>query len=59
MSDVKFDKVAFLWSKIEAHLKTHGYVINADMRELCGVSAAMTNSILVFFFSEGKLINFV
>ena len=38
MSDGKIDKVTLRWHKIQEYLKTHDYFMNADVRELCGVS---------------------
>ena len=46
MSDGKIDKATLRWKKIEEYLKTHDYIMNADVRELCGVSAATANRIL-------------
>ena len=46
-SDGKVDKATLRWNKIREHLKTHDYIMNADVRELCGVSAAAANRILV------------
>ena len=46
------------WKKIEEYLKTHDYIMNADVRELCGVSAATENRILDGFASEGKLFKY-
>ena len=46
MSDGKMDKATQRWKKIEAYLKTHDYIMNADVRELCGVSSATANRIL-------------
>lgn len=56
MSDGKMDKATLRWKKIEKFLQTHDYVTNADVRELCGVSAATANRILAGLASEGKLI---
>ena len=56
MSDGKVDKATLRWSKIQEYLKTHDYIMNADVRELCGVSAATANRILVSLASDGKLI---
>ena len=47
MSDRKIDKATLRWNRIQEYLKTHDYIMNADVRELCGVSAATTNRILV------------
>ena len=56
MSDGKLDKAALRWKKIEAFLKTHDYIMNADVRELCGVSAATANRILAYFVTGNKLV---
>ena len=55
MSDGKMDKKALRWQKIEQFLQTHEYIMNADVRELCGVSAATANRILADLVNEGKL----
>ena len=55
MSDGKVDKAALRWNKIQEYLKTHDYIMNADVRELCGVSAATANRILSSFVEEEKL----
>ena len=55
MSAGKTDKKALRWQKIEQFLQTHEYIMNADVRELCGVSAATANRILANFASDGKL----
>lgn len=55
MSDGKMDKATLRWKKIEEYLKTHDYIMNADVRELCGVSAATANRILVGFAAGKKL----
>lgn len=46
MSAGKMDKKTLRWQKIEQFLQTHEYIMNADVRELCGVSAATANRIL-------------
>lgn len=56
VSDGKPDKESFRWQKIEQFLQTHEYVMNADVRELCGVSPATANRILAGFAAEGRLI---
>lgn len=58
MSDVKIDKSTLRWKKIEEYLKTHDYIMNANVRELCGVSAATANRILGSFATEGKLVKY-
>lgn len=56
MSDEKMDKATLRWNKIEAYLKSHDYIMNADVRKLCGVSAATANRILASLTKEGKII---
>lgn len=55
MSDGKMDKATHRWKKIKEFLKAHDYIMNADVRELCGVSAATANRILAFLANEKKL----
>ena len=55
MSDEKIDKATLRWKKIQEFLKTHDYIMNADVRELCGVSAATANRILADLVAEEKL----
>ena len=55
MSDEKMDKATLRWKKIEEYLKTHDYIMNADVRELCEVSAATANRILSRLVEQGKL----
>ena len=55
MSDEKMDKETLRWLKIEKFLETHEYIMNADVRELCNVSAATANRILAGFAADGKL----
>ena len=56
VNDVKIDKETLRWNKIQEYLQTHDYIMNADVRKLCGVSAATANRILVNFACKGKLI---
>ena len=56
VSDGKVDKATLRWSKIQEYLKTHDYIMNADVRELCGVSAATANRILAYFVTGNKLV---
>lgn len=58
MSDGKMDKVTLRWKKIQEYLKTHDYIMNADVRELCGVSAATANRILAGLVVNSKLIKY-
>ena len=55
MSEEKMDKAVLRWNKIQEYLKTHDYIMNADVRTLCGVSPATANRILVRLTEEGKL----
>lgn len=55
MSDGKMDKTTMRWKQIEKFLETHPYIMNADVRILCNVSAATANRILVGLAVEGKL----
>ena len=55
MSDGKMDKKTLRWQKIEQFLQAHEYIMNADVRELCGVSAATANRILAELAECGKL----
>ena len=56
MSDGKIDKTTLRWNKIQEYLQTHDYIMNADVRELCGVSAATANRILAGFVIDDRLI---
>lgn len=58
MSDEKLDKAALRWNKILEYLKTHDYIMNADVRELCGVSAATANRVLARLTLEKKIVKF-
>ena len=58
MSAGKMDKKTLRWQKIEQFLQTHEYIMNADVRELCGVSAATANRLLAEFVSDGKLVKY-
>ena len=55
MSDGKVDKATLRWNKIQEYLKNHDYIMNADVRELCGVSAATANRILIGLINNNKL----
>ena len=56
VSDAMMDKEARRWKLIEEYLVTHEYIMNADVREICGVSAATANRILAGLSAEGKLV---
>lgn len=56
MSDGAMDKATMRWEQIEKFLQTHEFIMNADVRALCEVSAATANRILAGFTTEGKLV---
>lgn len=56
MSDGKPGKAALRQSQIEAFLTSHDAIMNADVRELCGVSPATVNRILAGLATEGYLV---
>ena len=56
MSDGPMDKAAMRWRQIEKFLEIHPYIMNADVRDLCSVSAATANRILGRFVLDRKLI---
>lgn len=56
MSDAPKDKAANRWKQIERFLENHDVIQNADVRQICGVSAATANRILSKLAAEGKLV---
>ena len=56
MSDGKMDKAALRWMQIEKFLQSHEFIMNADVREICGVSAATANRLLNNWVSEDQLV---
>lgn len=58
MSDGAMDKATMRWKQIEKFLAAHPYIMNADVRALCGVSAATANRILAGLAAEGKLVKY-
>ena len=55
LSDEKIDKTVLRWNTIKTYLKNHEYITNADVRRLCGVSAATANRILAGLSADKKL----
>lgn len=55
MSDGPMDKATMRWEQIEKFLETHPFIMNADVRTLCGVSAATANRILANLVMNGNL----
>ena len=58
VSDGATDKATMRRKQIEKFLETHPYIMNADVRALCGVSAATANRILAGLAAEGKLVKY-
>ena len=56
MSAGKMDKATMRWKQIEKFLETRPYIMNADVRSICGVSAATANRILSSLVTEEKII---
>ena len=55
-SDEPMNKAAIRWKQIEKFLETHAFIMNADVRLLCGVSAATANRILAGLVADGRLV---
>ena len=58
MSDGPMDKATMRWEQIKKFLDTHPYIMNADVRALCNVSAATANRILAGLVTDKKLTQF-
>ena len=58
MSDGAMDKATVRWRQIEKFLETHEFIMNADVRALCGVSAATANRVLAGLTAERKLVKY-
>ena len=56
IGDGAMDKATMRWKQIEKFLESHEVIMNADVRTLCGVSAATANRILATLSAEGKLV---
>ena len=56
MSDGTMDKETLRWLQIKKFLETHEFIMNADVRLLCNVSAATANRILAGLTEERKLV---
>ena len=56
MSNGPMDKSTMRWKQIEKFLETHEFIMNADVRTLCCVSAATANRILTGLVSDGKIV---
>ena len=58
MSVGAMDKATVRWRQIEKFLETHEFIMNADVRALCGVSAATANRVLAGLTAERKLVKY-
>ena len=58
MSDGAMDKATVRWRQIEKFLETHEFIMNADVRALCGVSAVTANRVLAGLTAERKLVKY-
>lgn len=58
MSDGLMDKTTLRWKQIEKFLETNPFIMNADVRNLCNVSAATANRILAGLAAEGNLVQY-
>ena len=56
VSDGAMDKATMRWKQIEKFLAAHPYIMNADVRALCGVSAATANRILAGLVKKRRLV---
>ena len=58
ISDGSMDKATLRWNQIEKFLEAQEFIMNADVRELCGVSAATANRILAKLTTDNKLVKY-
>lgn len=58
MSDGTMDKDTLRWMQIKKYLESHAFIMNADVRMICDVSAATANRILARLVDDGKLIKY-
>ena len=56
MSDETMDKATIRWKQIELFLSKHKFITNADVREICNVSAATANRVLSNLVRSNKLV---
>lgn len=56
MSDGQMDKATMRWKQIEKFFETHSFIMNADVRALCNVSAATANRILAQLVKDKKIV---
>lgn len=58
MSDGTMDKDTLRRMQIKKYLESHEFIMNADVRMICDVSAATANRILARLVDDGKLIKY-
>lgn len=58
MSDGTMDKDTLRWMQIKKFLESHEFIMNADVRMICDVSAATANRVLAGLVADGKLIKY-
>ena len=59
MSDEMSNKSSIRFNQIENYLKDHPFIMNADVRVLCGVSPATANRILSGLVADGRLVKYL
>lgn len=59
MSDEMSNKSSIRFNQIENYLKNHPFIMNADVRVLCGVSPATANRILSGLVADGRLVKYL
>ena len=58
MSDGTMDKDTLRWMQIKKFLESHEFIMNADVRVICNVSAATANRILAGLVDDEKLMKY-
>lgn len=58
VSDGAMDKATIRWKQIEKLLETHPCIMNTNLRDLCGVSAATANRILAGLVTESTFVKY-
>ena len=58
MSDGTMDKDTLRRMQIKKYLESHEFIMNADVRMICDVSAATANRVLAGLVDDGKLIKY-
>ena len=59
MSDEMSNKSSIRFNQIENYLKDHPFIMNADVRVLCGISPATANRILSGLVADGRLVKYL